>query len=80
MTTSTGSRRPLYPHSPFAPVPETTAYTLCMAIIHKCDACKKPISGDRTSVDTPTAYNRFEFCKKHGAPILKVLKQYKLIP
>jgi len=51
-----------------------------MVVIHKCDVCKKPISGERTSVDTPTAYNRFEFRKKHGAPILKVLKQYKLIP
>ena len=77
MRSTSKIRDPTYPRTGRANVP---AYNSEMAVIHKCDVCKKPISGERTSVDTPTAYNRFEFCKKHGAPILKVLKQYKLIP
>ena len=51
-----------------------------MATIHKCDACKKSIAGDRTTVDTPTPFSRFEFCTKCAAPILTVLKKYKLTP
>jgi hypothetical protein len=50
-----------------------------MAIVHKCDVCKKPISGERVIVDASGALDRFEFCKKHGTPFLAVLKKYKLI-
>ena len=49
-----------------------------MAVIHKCDACKRAITGDRTSVDTRGYRDRFEFCAKCAAPILAVLKRYKL--
>jgi hypothetical protein len=49
-----------------------------MAIIHKCDACKKPIKGERTTVDTRGYRDRFEFCEKCAAPILAILKKYKL--
>jgi hypothetical protein len=49
-----------------------------MAITHKCDVCKKPLTGDRTEVGMPTAFTRFEFSAKCAAPILKVLKSYKL--
>ena len=51
-----------------------------MATVHKCDVCKKPISGERVMVDASGAFDRFEFCKKHGAPILSILKKYKLTP
>ena len=50
-----------------------------MAIIHKCDACKKPIKGERMMVDTSPSYDRFEFCPQCAVPILAVLKKYKLI-
>jgi len=48
-----------------------------MATVHKCDVCKKPTS------DTPFVVSRlfalrFELCDTHAAPILKVLKKYKL--
>jgi hypothetical protein len=51
-----------------------------MATVHKCDVCKKaigPNEGADVSVSAP--YARFEFCDKHAAPILKALKNYKLI-
>jgi len=51
-----------------------------MAIIRKCDACKKVIRGtERTSVDTFGDYKHFELCNKRAAPILAVLTRYKLI-
>ena len=49
-----------------------------MAITHKCDACKKALTGDRTEVGIPASFTRFEFCAKCAGPILKVLKSYKL--
>ena len=50
-----------------------------MAIIRKCDACKKVIRGtERTSIDTFDDYTHFELCNKCAAPILAVLKRYKL--
>ena len=49
-----------------------------MAIVHKCDVCKKPITGNRVIVDASGAFDRFELCKTHGAPVLKILKKYKL--
>ena len=55
------------------------AYNSPMAIIRKCDACKRVIpGGDRTSVDTFSDYKHFELCNKCAAPILAVLKRYKL--
>ena len=52
-----------------------------MAVIHKCDACKKSIAGDRTIVDRANyQFDRFELCQKCAAPILAVLKKYKLVP
>ena len=50
-----------------------------MSVIHKCDACKKPIVGARTTVNPATSYDHFEFCGKCAAPILATLKKYKLI-
>jgi hypothetical protein len=49
-----------------------------MATVHTCDVCKKPIDGARVVVDVSGAFDRFELCKKHGAPILAALKKYKL--
>lgn len=51
-----------------------------MAVVHKCDACKKAIVGERMTVDASSDFNRFEFCKKCAAPILAVLRKYKLTP
>jgi hypothetical protein len=51
-----------------------------MAVIHKCDACKKPITGKRLTVDVPAPYNRFEFCERCANPILAFLKRHKLAP
>ena len=53
-------------------------YNSRMATVHTCDVCKKPIDGARVVVDATGAFDRFELCKKHGAPILKILKTYKL--
>jgi len=50
-----------------------------MAITHKCDACKKPIKGVRTTVDSTPSYERFELCATCAVPIVAVLKKYKLI-
>jgi hypothetical protein len=50
-----------------------------MAIIHKCDACKRVIRGsERTSVETFADYKHVELCTKCAAPVLKILKKYKL--
>jgi hypothetical protein len=32
-----------------------------MAIVHKCDVCKKPISGEKVMVDASGSFDRFEF-------------------
>ena len=50
-----------------------------MAVIHKYDSCKKAIAADRTIIDVANHTDRFELCKKCAAPILTVLKKYKLI-
>ncbi|MBI4088457.1 hypothetical protein HY418_03730 [Candidatus Kaiserbacteria bacterium] len=50
-----------------------------MATVHKCDVCKKPISGAPLVVSRSFS-DRFEFCNKCAAPILKALKKYKLAP
>ncbi len=51
-----------------------------MAIIRKCDACRRVIRGtERTSVDTFGDYKHFELCTKCAAPILAVLKRYRLV-
>ena len=49
-----------------------------MATVHTCDLCKKPIAGERVIVDISNVFHHFEFCNKHGAPVLAVLKKYKL--
>jgi hypothetical protein len=51
-----------------------------MAVIHKCDVCKKPITGQSVDVQEFSPYRHFEFCKTHAAPIIKILKKYKLAP
>jgi hypothetical protein len=48
-----------------------------MALVHNCDVCNKPTS------DTPFVVSRLfalrvELCDAHAAPIVKVLKKYKL--
>ena len=50
-----------------------------MAVIHKCDACKRAITGERTVVDVANYTDRFEFCTKCAAPIHAALKKYKLM-
>ena len=56
------------------------AYNSIMAIIRKCDACKRVIRGtERTSVDTFGDYKHFELCNKCAIPILALLKRYKLV-
>ena len=50
-----------------------------MSVIHKCDACKKQIARDRTVIDTANYSDRFELCSKCAAPILAILKKYKLL-
>jgi hypothetical protein len=56
------------------------AYNYPMAIIHKCDVCKKPIGSRPISVGRNGIFDSVEFCKTHAAPILKVLKKYKIAP
>lgn len=51
-------------------------------LVHKCDRCKKRIS-DKERKDAPTAgigYKEYEFCRKCGASIVRLLKSYKLYP
>ena len=48
-----------------------------MATVHKCDVCKKRVS-DTPVVVSRLLEHRFELCDTHAAPILKVLKKYKL--
>jgi hypothetical protein len=51
-----------------------------MAIVHKCDACRKVIRGrDSVTVDIPDHRRLLEFCAACAAPIVAVLKKYKLI-
>jgi hypothetical protein len=50
-----------------------------MAIIHKCDACKKSITGERTNVDVGNFAHRVELCGKCAAPIHTALKKMKLM-
>jgi hypothetical protein len=51
-----------------------------MAVIHKCDVCKKPFTRQSVDVQQFGPYLHFEFCIKCAAPILAVLKKYKLLP
>jgi hypothetical protein len=49
-----------------------------MATVHKCDVCKKAIPHDHITVGRSGIFDTVAFCKTHAAPILKVLKKYKL--
>jgi hypothetical protein len=51
-----------------------------MAIIHKCDVCKKPTGKRPITVGRNGIFDTVEFCKSHAAPIIKILKKYKLAP
>lgn len=50
-------------------------------LVRKCDKCKKRIlDADRTAVVTAgVGYDKFEFCKKCGAPFVRTLRKYKLV-
>lgn len=50
-----------------------------MATIHKCDVCKKILTVEYVSVATKHLFSRYEFCEKCAAPILAILKKYKLV-
>lgn len=47
-----------------------------MAIIRKCDVCKKPTGARPITVGRNGILDTVEFCKTHAAPI----KKYKLAP
>jgi len=47
-------------------------------LVYKCDACKKKISDARKSVSAGVGYHKHELCLKCGAPIVRILKKYKL--
>ena len=54
-------------------------YTSPMAVIHKCDTCKRAITADRSLVDVGNYAERFELCDTCAAPIRAILKKYKLL-
>jgi len=47
-------------------------------LVEKCDACNKTIPDRQSGVHVRDGYTNFEFCKKCAAPVLAVLKRYKL--
>ncbi len=49
-----------------------------MVVIHKCDVCKKPVGDKPITVGRSGIFDSVEFCRTHAAPILKILKRYKL--
>ena len=47
-------------------------------LVYKCDACKKTISDDQKAVTAGVGHYRHQLCLKCGAPIVRILKNYKL--
>ena len=49
-------------------------------LIRKCDVCKKNITGGYDNrISASVGYDTFEFCKKCGALVVRVLSKYKLM-
>jgi DNA-directed RNA polymerase subunit RPC12/RpoP len=48
-------------------------------LIHKCDKCKKEIPSSSEAVNAGIGWERFSFCSKCGAPIVELLKKFRLM-
>jgi len=50
-------------------------------LVYKCDKCKKTIRDNelRSTVTAGVGYDGYEFCRECGAPIARMLQNYKLI-
>lgn len=48
-------------------------------LVHKCDRCKKTLTDRELTVKAGVGYDSYEFCKKCGAPIVRILKGYGLV-
>jgi predicted RNA-binding Zn-ribbon protein involved in translation (DUF1610 family) len=53
-------------------------YVLNM-LIHQCDKCKKEIASSSDAVHAGVGWERFSFCPKCGAPIIELLKKFRLM-
>jgi hypothetical protein len=53
---------------------------LAHILVHKCNACEKPISDQRddTALSVGMGMFRYHLCKRCAAPLLRVLKGYEL--
>jgi len=49
-------------------------------LVHTCDRCKKPITDFRSVIKSGVGLDVYEFCTKCGASIVRILKNYLLIP
>jgi hypothetical protein len=47
-------------------------------LVYNCDACKRKITDARKSVTAGVGYDHHQLCLKSGAPIVRILKNYKL--
>jgi DNA-directed RNA polymerase subunit RPC12/RpoP len=48
-------------------------------MFHQCDKCKKKIESSSDAVHAGVGWERFSFCSKCGAPIVELLKKFRLM-
>ncbi len=49
-------------------------------LVHKCDICKSEIDSEKIiTLNQRHPYNQFSFCEDCSKPLIKFLKEHKLI-